>query len=277
MRKGSWIKIAISVIAIICNAGFLCWLIVEVFRNPPASSEVIIPAVLGLFFLLNLVAITFTLRGSYKTVQASSSMVRRFSKMRWIGLAIVVLGCIGLGFWIGFDFHDQIMLWKRERAKQAEFEKFVGKKAPDVIAQTLKGTEWRLQDQRGKVVVMDCWATWCGPCVAKIPEMKRIYKKYKSREDFVMVGISLDGERQTLAKFCEENEILWPQLFEIGKTWENSVAKAFEIHAIPSVWVIDKEGNTAGMNLYGDKVEQTIEKSLNQAQPTSDSQPKRGL
>ena len=92
-----------------------------------------------------------------------------------------------------------------------------------------------------------------------------------------MVGISLDRERQTLVKFCEENEILWPQLFEVGKTWENSVAKAFEIRAIPSVWVIDKEGNTAGMNLYGDKVEQTIEKSLNQAQPTSDSQPKRGL
>lgn len=269
MRKGSYVKITISVIAIVCNVVLFGWLIFEMFRNPPAGSNVIVPVVMGLFFLLNVVAITLT-SGAYKGLQASFSSLSRSSKVRLIGLGIVLLGCISLGFWVGFSSHDRILTWKRERAEQAKFEKFMGKKAPDVIARTLDGSEWKLEDQCGKVVVIDFWATWCGPCVGAMPRMKEIYEKYKSRDDFVMVGVSLDHDKQALMKFCQEHEISWPQIFEADKGWDNSVAKSFEIRGIPSVWVIDKGGKVVGMGLRGERVGLTVGKTLNEAQAVPD-------
>ena len=274
MRKRNWIKISICVVALLCNAGLLCGLIVAVFRyppEPPPISEIAVPALIGLFFVLNIAAITLTLRGTYKTAEASTSRAHRSSRIRWIVLAIVILGCIGLGLWAGFGSHDRIVRWKWQRAGQAKIEKFMGKKAPAVVTRTLDGTEWRLEDQRGKVVVMDFWATWCGPCVATMPEMKKIYEKYKSREDFVMVGVSLDTEKEKLVKFCEENEISWPQIFEVDRGWDNRVGRAFEVNAIPSVWVIDKEGNVVGIDLHGgriEEIERIVEKSLNTGQET---------
>jgi len=190
-------------------------------------------------------------------------------KRSWIVSAIVALLCIGLGFWAGFSSHERIMFWRWERAQQAKIEKFVGKKAPDVVTRTLDGTEWQLADQCGKVVVMDFWATWCGPCVSAMPEMKKLYEKYKSCEDFVMVGVSLDTEKEKLVKFCKENDIGWPQMFEADRMWDNSVGRAFEVRAIPSVWVIDKEGIVAGMDLRdGEKIGRAVEKSLNKGQET---------
>jgi thiol-disulfide isomerase/thioredoxin len=272
MRKISWMKISICVVALLCNAGFLCWLIVEVFRNPPTISEIAVPTLIGLFFVLNIAAITLTFRGTYKTAIASTSPARGFSIAHWIVSAIVILVCIGLGFWAGFRSYERIIRWRWERAQQAKIERFVGKKAPAVATRTLNDTEWRLEDQQGKVVIMDFWATWCGPCIGALPEMKKLYEKYKSREDFVMVGVSLDTEKEKLMKFCEENEIGWPQIFEADKGWDNSVGRAFKVNAIPSVWVIGKEGIVAGVDLRNnEEIERTVEKSLNTGQKTEDA------
>jgi len=266
MGKRSWMKISILVAAVLCNAGLFCWLIVGVLRARLEITEMVVPVLLGLFFILNLVALTLSFRSVYRPAQASAPSARRFSKLRWMVLAIVVLGSIGLGFWAGFSSHNRIRYWIWQRARQAKIEKFMGKKAPDVVTQTLEGAEWKLEDLQGKVVVMDFWATWCGPCVAALPEMKKLYEKYKSRDDFVMVGVSLDHDKEKVVKFCEERQIAWLQLFEANKNWGNSVARAFEIRGIPSVWVIDKEGNVAGIDLHGEAIERAVEKSFTEGQ-----------
>ncbi len=272
MRRSLLIKSVISIIAIICNVALFCLFIYQVFQDPPPVSVIYIPVVFGLFLILNVVAITLALR-AYKGISTEASLFTKGSKVRLIGLAIVVLVCLGLGFWLGFRSHDPIESWKWQRAKQAKAERFIGKKASDFVTQTLDGTEWRLQDHRGKVVLIDFWATWCGPCAGSMPKMKEIYEKYKSRDDFVMVGVSLDRDKQALVEFCQKEGIAWTQLFEEGKSWENSVAGAYEIHGIPSVWIIDKEGNVVGMDIHSSQVEEIeriIEESLSKEQIKSD-------
>ena len=270
MISRNYIRNVISIIAVICNVVLFCLLIYAIFKDPPDRGDFFIPVAIGVFLVLNVVAIVLASRGVRKSVQTSSSLPKVSRKARLIGLIVVLLVCIGTGFWIGVRSHNLIMMWKWRRAEQAKLEKFMGKKAPDVTAQTLDGTEWRLQEQHGKVVLIDFWATWCGPCVSTIPKMKQIYEKYKAREDFVMVGVSLDHDKDKLVQFCEKQEMSWPQLFEPEQGWENSVAKAFEVRGIPSVWIIDKEGNVAGLDLYGEDIVGTLEESLSQSQATSD-------
>src|SRR5689334_10832319 len=67
-----------------------------------------------------------------------------------------------------------------------------GPPVPDITTKTLDGHAWRLSDNRGKVLLMDFWATWCGPCVAAMPHMKQVYDRFESNPDFRMVGVSDD-------------------------------------------------------------------------------------
>jgi len=273
MISRNYIRNVISIIAVVCNVVLFCLLIYEIFEDLPALSDFFIALAFGVFLVLNVVAIVLASRGVRKSVQTSSSLPKVSRKARLIGLIVALLVCIVAGFWIGFRSHVPIMMWKWQRDKQAKLEKFMGKKAPDIVAQTLDGTEWRLQDQHGKVVLIEFWATWCGPCVATMPETKEIYEKYKAREDFVVIGVSLDHDKDKLIQFCEKQEISWPQLFEPEKGWESNIAKAFEVRGVPSVWVIDKEGNVVGMDIHSsnrEEIEGIVERSLDGLKSASD-------
>jgi len=265
MIKAGFARIAISVIAIICNAVLFCLLIYAIFVSPPKGAEIYIPVVYGLFFILNVVAIALR-SGAYKSVAAQTSSFTRGSKIRFIVFVILLLAFMCIGFWLGLRFHDRILSWRQHRTEQVRIAKYSGKKAPDFVTQRLDGNEWRLQDQRGKVVLIDFWATWCGPCISSLPNMKEIYEKYKSRDDFVMVGVSLDRDKQALVEFGQKHGIAWTQLFEESKHWNNSVTRAFGLRGIPSVWIINKEGDVVGKNIHShniDEITRIIEKSLN--------------
>jgi thiol-disulfide isomerase/thioredoxin len=101
-----------------------------------------------------------------------------------------------------------------------------------------------------KVVMIDFWATWCGPCVHELPEVKEAYDKLNSK-GFEVVGISLDKDRDTLEKFLADKQMPWPQYFD-GKVWQNDIAREYGINSIPAMWLIDKSGNLRDMNPRGD-------------------------
>ena len=98
----------------------------------------------------------------------------------------------------------------------------------------------------GKVVLVDFWATWCGPCVAELPHVKEAYEKLHGK-GFEVVGISLDQKKDALQKFVSSQKMEWPQYFD-GFGWTNKLAKEFSIESIPAMWLIDKKGVLRDVN-----------------------------
>jgi thiol-disulfide isomerase/thioredoxin len=105
------------------------------------------------------------------------------------------------------------------------------------------GKKVDLASLKGKVVLIDFWATWCGPCVGEVPNVVATYEKLHEK-GFEIVGISLDSDKAKLTSFTKEKKMTWPQYFD-GQGWNNKISTRFGIHSIPAMWLVDKEGKLA--------------------------------
>jgi thiol-disulfide isomerase/thioredoxin len=112
------------------------------------------------------------------------------------------------------------------------------------------GRSVNLAKLKGKVVLIDFWATWCGPCVGEVPNVKKIYDQYHGK-GFEIVSISLDKDKDSLTHFIADKKMDWPQYFD-GQGWQNKYARQFGIESIPTMWLIDKKGNLRDMNARAD-------------------------
>ena len=122
------------------------------------------------------------------------------------------------------------------------------------------GREVDLAKMRGKVVLIDFWATWCGPCVAELPNVLKAYTELHPK-GFEIVGISLDSDKTKLEKFLKDKGMEWPQFFD-GKGWKNEISSGFDIHSIPAMWLVDKKGmvvDTAARGGLEEKVAKLLE------------------
>jgi thiol-disulfide isomerase/thioredoxin len=104
----------------------------------------------------------------------------------------------------------------------------------------IDGREVSMKKLLGKVVLVDFWATWCGPCVRELPNVKAAYDKLHPK-GFEIVGISFDADKEQLEQFVKAKEMPWPQYFD-GKRWSNEFGVQFGIDSIPAMWLVDKKG-----------------------------------
>lgn len=128
----------------------------------------------------------------------------------------------------------------------------IGKPAMDFQAVDLKGQELSLKKFRGQVVLLDFWATWCVPCKAEMPHLKKVYDKYKDQK-FEIIGISLDHGQAVLDSYIEEQNITWPQFLDNG-----TVAKMYNVTGIPATFLIDGDGIVRKVQLRGNALETAV-------------------
>ena len=114
---------------------------------------------------------------------------------------------------------------------------------------TLSGVKISLADYKGKVILIDFWATWCPSCVKSMPELKE-YKKIFKADEFSIIGINLDKNKNKVIDFLKKNKTNWPNIFS-GKAFQDNIVKLFKINEIPSTWLIDKKGVLRYFGLSG--------------------------
>lgn len=124
----------------------------------------------------------------------------------------------------------------------------------EIAGKRVEGGSFDLANYKGKVVLVDFWATWCGPCIGELPNVKETYEKYHDR-GFEVVGISLDSERERLEEFIEKEKLPWPILFEGGgedtSGWNHPLARHYGVNAIPMAVLINREGNVVTLSARG--------------------------
>src|SRR5262249_31849023 len=128
---------------------------------------------------------------------------------------------------------------ERIEAAKAITALVVGATAPDVTCKLLDGKEIKLSSYKGKVVMLDVWATWCGPCRAMIPHERDLVKKMKGKP-FELVSVSADKEKETLQKFLEKEEMPWTHWWDEGP--KSKVLTTYRVRAFPTLYIIDHSG-----------------------------------
>ena len=128
-----------------------------------------------------------------------------------------------------------------------------------VFGKTLDGEELDWEKYRGKVVLVDFWATWCGPCLAELPNIKEAYEKYHDK-GFEVVGVNIDERRFAVDQYLAKNPLPWTQLHQEEEG--NKLAEYYGISAIPFIALVNKEGKVVTLDARGRRLHEELEKLL---------------
>ncbi|MCR9285792.1 MAG: TlpA family protein disulfide reductase [Bacteroidetes bacterium] len=136
----------------------------------------------------------------------------------------------------------------------------LGGEAPNFTMKTPEGEDMSLTDLRGKYVLIDFWASWCGPCRRENPNVVAMYNKYKER-DFEILSVSLDGNKDRWIQAIEKDGMDWHHVSDLKK-WQNAAAKMYGVRSIPHTVLLDKEGKILARNLRGPNLEAKLKEIM---------------
>jgi peroxiredoxin len=151
-------------------------------------------------------------------------------------------------------------LAQQAEAKKVQATLVVGSQFPDFNETDLDGKPLSVANDKGKVVLIDFWATWCGPCVHELPNVLKVYEKDHDK-GFDIIGVSLDSEKEKLTTFIKQQNMTWPQYFD-GKGWENKLSTKYGVVSIPATYLLGKDGKIIGKDLRGDALDNAVTAAL---------------
>ncbi len=136
-----------------------------------------------------------------------------------------------------------------------------GQKAPDIVLPDENGRIKKLSDLNGKVVLVDFWASWCGPCRRANPSLVLLYNKYK-KSGFEIYSVSIDDEKKAWKNAIEQDKLSWSNVIETGG-WEGRVATNWKVDIVPTSYLLDRSGKVIVVDPFGKQLERAVAKQLN--------------
>jgi thiol-disulfide isomerase/thioredoxin len=132
----------------------------------------------------------------------------------------------------------------------------IGQQAPDIILPDSSGNLKTLSSLRGKIILVDFWASWCGPCRFENPNVVRLHQKYKDK-GFDVLSVSLDQDKKAWLRAIEADGMEWNHVSDLKK-WESSVVPLYNINAIPMTFLLDQKGVIVAKDLRGPDLEKKL-------------------
>jgi thiol-disulfide isomerase/thioredoxin len=132
----------------------------------------------------------------------------------------------------------------------------IGDLAPEIILPNINGKVIPLSSLRGKIVLIDFWASWCGPCRQENPNVVRVYDKYKDK-GFEIYGVSLDMNKGQWLQAIEVDNLKWTQVSDLAY-WNSVVVPKYQIAGIPATFLLDKEGKIIARDLRGEELDKKL-------------------
>ena len=147
----------------------------------------------------------------------------------------------------------------RVQAKEKREDKdsiIIGKPFPELEFKDLNGNTVNIGKLKGKVVIIDFWATWCGPCLRETPNLLSAYEEFRDK-GLEIIGISMDKDRQKLESYLETHKIPWPNYYD-GKSWDNEISSRFGIRGIPAIMLLDRDGVVRKTRIRGSAIRESV-------------------